>query len=135
MASLSDNHTHAEIIGRSILLASIQSSIGSVEMSSKFSVLSFAKDQDTLQRAADALTSYIIVGVIWTIGSGFTLYAEFGRIGLIYGIIANVIMMLWIIISYWRAFQYATRRNNLQMPSLFSSIEHTPEEFSQKEKR
>ena len=39
-------------IGEAILFASIQFSIGSVEMSSKFSVMNFSKDQETLQNAA-----------------------------------------------------------------------------------
>lgn len=43
------------MIGFAVMLASIQFSVGSVEMSSKFSVASFCKDQTTLQRAADAL--------------------------------------------------------------------------------
>ena len=38
-------------IGEAILFASIQFSIGSVEMSSKFSVMNFSKDQETLQKA------------------------------------------------------------------------------------
>ena len=44
-----------KLIGKSILFASMQFAIGSVEMSSKFSVKNFSKDQDTLQNAADAL--------------------------------------------------------------------------------
>ena len=43
-----------KLIGKSILFASMQFAIGSVEMSSKFSVKNFSKDQDTLQNAADS---------------------------------------------------------------------------------
>ena len=46
-----------KLMGKAILLASIQASIGSVEMSSKFSVINFSKDQRTLQAAADALAA------------------------------------------------------------------------------
>jgi len=116
-----NGHLHSEVIGQSILLASMQAAIGSVEMSSKFSVLSFAKDQDTLQRAADALTSYLIIALIWTLGTSMILYSEFGKLGLIYSVITNAVIVGWIFISYWRAFGIAAKRNNLEMPKLFVS--------------
>ncbi len=116
-----NGHLHSEVIGQSILLASMQAAIGSVEMSSKFSVLSFAKDQDTLQRAADALTSYLIIALIWTLGTSMILYSEFGHLGLIYSVITNAVIVGWIFISYWRAFGIAAKRNNLEMPKLFVS--------------
>jgi len=57
-----------KIIGEALLYASIVSSIGSVEMSSKFSVMNFSKDQETLQNAADALSDYLRIGLLWTFG-------------------------------------------------------------------
>ena len=114
-----NGHLHSEVIGQSILLASMQAAIGSVEMSSKFSVLSFAKDQDTLQRAADALTSYLIIAFIWTLGTSMILYSEFGNLGLFYSLLTNAVIVGWIFVSYWKAFQLAAKRNNLQMPKLF----------------
>jgi hypothetical protein len=116
-----NGHLHSEVIGQSILLASMQAAIGSVEMSSKFSVLSFAKDQDTLQRAADALTSYLIIAAVWAIGTSMILYSEFGMIGLFYSMLTNIVIVGWIFGSYWKAFKIAACRNNLQMPKLFSS--------------
>lgn len=44
------NKENIIMFGEAILLASMQFSIGSVEMSSKFSVKNFAKDQETLQK-------------------------------------------------------------------------------------
>ena len=114
--------TTAKIIGKGILLASIQVAIGSVEMSSKFSVLSFAKDQDTLQRAADALTSYIIIGTFWAIGSSLVLYGSYGMLGILSSMISNLFIMAWIVFSYLHAFQKACDRFNLQFPSMFASI-------------
>lgn len=116
-----NGHLHSEAIGQSILLASMQAAIGSVEMSSKFSVLSFAKDQDTLQRAADALTSYLIIAAVWALGTSMILFSEFGMIGLMYSMLTNAVIVGWIFLSYWKAFKIAACRNNLQMPKLFSS--------------
>ena len=56
------------IIGSAILFSSLQFSVASVEMSSKYSVKNFSKDQTTLQHAADSLSDYIYIGTLWTIG-------------------------------------------------------------------
>ena len=90
-------------------------------MSSKFSVMNFSKDQETLQRAADALKSYIIIAVVWTIGTILALYASYGWCGAWVGLAANAVMMGWIIISYVRAFAEAAKRYNLEVPVVFTS--------------
>lgn len=114
-----DSRNLAKIIAKAIFYASIQSSLGSVEMSSKFSVMNFSKDQETLQRAADALRSYIIIAVIWTIGTILALYASHGWCGAWIGLAANAVMMGWIIISYVKAFSEAAKRYNLKPPTIF----------------
>lgn len=100
-----------KLIGEAILLASIQASIGSVEMSSKFSVINFATDQKTLQAASDALTGYVFIGFIWMIGSMLISTGKYGISGLIASFIANSVMMGWIIFSYMQAFQIAVNRD------------------------
>lgn len=108
-----------ELMGNAILLASIQASIGSVEMSSKFSVVNFSKDQRTLQAAADALTGYLLIGTIWMIGSVFISYGEYGCNGLVASLIANMVIMGWIILSYLQAFRVASKTYRLEYPQLF----------------
>ena len=93
-----------------ILLASIQFSIGSVEMSSKFSVKNFSKDQKTLQNAADSLCDYLKIAFIWTLGVTLLLYSKYKLIGLITGIVTNAIVTLWIYISYMTAFKSASEQ-------------------------
>jgi len=88
-------------------------------MSSKFSVKNFATDQTTLNHAADALSDYILVATVWTLGSSLTLYASYGIAGLIASLIANILIVLWIVLTYISSFKYAVNRYNLQMPKLF----------------
>ena len=57
------------ILGKAILMASMQFAIGSVEMSSKFSVKNFSKDQRTLDNAIKALKDYMIIGSLWMLGT------------------------------------------------------------------
>jgi hypothetical protein len=115
-----DNKQLAKIIGKAIFYSSILSSIGSVEMSSKFSVMNFSKDQETLQRAADALKSFIIVGCVWTVGSVLSLYASYGWCGAWIGLVASLIMMAWIVLSYLHAFNEAAKQYGLIYPTIFS---------------
>lgn len=118
-----DTKELAKVSARALFYASMQASWGSVEMSSKFSVLNFSKDQKTLQNAANALKSYICIGTIWTGATMLTLYSTHGITGMWLGFIANLIMMVWIIISYVRAFKSAARENKLQEPLLFDKKE------------
>lgn len=111
---------YAKLISKAIFYSSIQASIGSVEMSSKFSVKNFSKDQDTLDNAVDALKNYIWIASVWTVGTMLTLYASYGLIGIIVGLIANAVMMGWIIISYMIAFKDAAEKYNLKVPPIFS---------------
>lgn len=113
----------AKLIAKAIFYASIQASIGSVEMSSKFSVKNFSKDQATLDNAADALKNYIWIAGVWTVGTILTLYASYGVPGIIVGFLANAIMMGWIIVSYIMAFQDAATKYNLKMPQIFSNTD------------
>jgi hypothetical protein len=109
-----DSHNLYKIIGKSILLASMQFAIGSVEMSSKFSVINFSKDQETLKRASDALNEYMLIGFIWTIGVVLIMYANYGKTGAISGILSNFFILGWIYISYKSSFKKAAKFNNLK---------------------
>lgn len=109
------------MLGEAILMASMQFSIGSVEMSSKFSVKNFSKDQDTLQNAADALSDYLKVGFMWTFGLTIMFYARYDKVGASLSIIINLLIISWIYWSYTQAFDIACKNNNLSCPiiSLF----------------
>lgn len=108
-----------KMLGEAILYGSIQFSIGSVEMSSKFSVKNFSKDQETLQNAADALMDYIKISFIWTLGVTLLLFSKYGWLGAISSIISNAVVVLWIYFSYHDAFKTAVKKNsNLVMPKM-----------------
>lgn len=111
--------TTAKMFGMAIFYSSIQAAIGSVEMSSRFSVINFCKDQDTLQNAADSLRGYLIIAGIWSCGTGAVMWSQFGWKGLIVGLIANFIYILWIYLSYLQAFRKAADKYGLKMPSVF----------------
>lgn len=107
-----------KMLGEAILLGSIQFSIGSVEMSSKFSVKNFSKDQETLQNAADALADYLKIGILWTIGVALLLNANYKAQGAIVGVIVNLLIIGWIYISYMKSFKSAAQKYKLKMPTL-----------------
>jgi hypothetical protein len=108
-----DKHNIYKIFGKAILLSSISFSIASVEMSSKFSVINFSKDQDTLDNAIAALKEYILIGAFWAIGCVLVLYANHGMKGAIAGFVCNIFVLSWIWLSYQRAFSSAKLKNGL----------------------
>lgn len=110
---------YAKILGNALLLASIQASIGSVEMSSKFSVINFSKDQETLQAASNALTAYLVIAIIWAFGAVLISYGQYGIEGAIASLIANLVMVGWIVFSYIACFKTAAKKYGLKPAKLF----------------
>lgn len=119
---LSPGQKAAKVVGKSILLAGFLVALGSVEMSSRFSVMNFSKDEDTLQRAADALSAFMVIGGVWSIGSTAVLYASYRWVGFWSGIFSNGIILSWIYFSYYRAFERASEKYDLPMPKLFQTL-------------
>lgn len=119
---LSKGQKIAKIIGKSILLAGFLVALASVEMSSRFSVLNFAKDSQVLQNAANALSSFLFIGIVWAIGSTAVLYSSYGISGLVAGFVSNGIILAWIYGSYMSAFMRAAKENNLDPPKMFKSL-------------
>ena len=116
MNNLDFSHFDMKMLGEAILYSSIQFAIGSVEMSSKFSVKNFSKDQETLQNAADALSDYLIIGLLWTIGTTILLYCNYGIMGAIVSGTVNAVIIGWIYISYIQSFKVAVEKYGLKMP-------------------
>lgn len=112
----------AKIIGKSILLAGFLVALASVEMSSRFSVLNFAKNDDVLQNAANALSSFLFIGIVWSLGSTAVLFSSYGSAGLLAGVVSNGIILAWIYLSYMSAFMRAAKENNLTPPKMFQSL-------------
>ena len=115
-----DGKEAAKVIAKAIFYASIQASIGSVEMSSKFSVKNFSKDQDTLDSAAQALRNYIWIGSAWSVGTILALYANYALFGALAGFVANAVMMGWVIITYINAFDQAAKKYKLKNPKVLT---------------
>lgn len=106
-----------KMLGEALLYSSINVSLGSVEMSSKYSVRNFSSNQQTLQSASNALADYCLISTFWTIGVACLMFAKYGLPGLISGILANAIITAWIVISYRHSFKQAAKMYNLEMPT------------------
>ena len=107
-----------KMAAEALLYSSIQFAIGSVVMSSTYSVKNFSKDQETLQNAADALFDYLKIGTFWTIGLAILLYCKYKWAGVVGGVVANGLIMLWMYTKYLSAFRFAIKKYNLQMPKI-----------------
>lgn len=109
-----------KIISKSLFLNSIGWSLGSVEMSSKFSVINFSKDQKTLDRARDALASFINVAAVWVTATVLSLYASHGWCGAFWSLLFGIIVNGSIINSYFQAFKSAAEEYKLEYPETFT---------------
>lgn len=109
----------SKIIGQAIFYSSIQAAIGSVEMSSKFSIINFSKDQETLQNAADALRNYMVIAFLWAFATVLVMYSQYGFTGAICGFLANAAYIIWIYLSYIHSFKVAANKYGLQLPCVF----------------
>lgn len=115
----SHNVNWPKILGQAIFYSSIQAAIGSVEMSSRFSVMNFSKDQETLQNAADALRSYMFVAIMWTLATVLVMYSQYGCYGILAALVANILYVGWIYFSYINAFNSAAKKYGLHPPVVF----------------
>jgi hypothetical protein len=120
--TMSRGQKAAKIIGKSILLAGFLVALASVEMSSRFSVLNFAKSNEILQNAANALSAFTVIGLVWAVGSTAVLYSSYGTPGILAGIVSNGIILAWIIGSYRAAFDRAAKENGLERPKMFQTL-------------
>ena len=118
-ANMLGNVNWPKILGQAIFYASIQAAIGSVEMSSRFSVMNFSKDQDTIQNAADALRSYMFIAMAWSLATILVMYSQYGIAGGIAGLVANMLYVGWIYFSYVRAFTITADKYKLKYPTVF----------------
>ncbi len=108
------------IAGEALLFSAMQFSLGSVELSSKFSVRNFTKDQETMNNAVRALKDYNVVALVWTIGVALMFGGIHGWTGLIASVVFNFAFVLWINLTYFAAFHEAAQKFNLTVPSMFS---------------
>jgi hypothetical protein len=112
----------AKVAGKSILLAGFLVALGSVEMSSRFSVMNFAKNDEVLQNAANALSAFMFIGMIWSIGATAVLYASYSTFGFLCGVISNAVILGWMYFSYVAAFKKAAAANGLKEPEMFKTF-------------
>ena len=106
-------------VGKALMLSAQQYAIGSVLMSSTYSVKNFSKDQIILDNAADALKNYFYVGWIWLLSNALVLGATYGLNGVIAATVANSAVMYWIYAIYKKSFEDAAKMYNLKFPKIF----------------
>jgi hypothetical protein len=108
-----------KMLGKALMLSAQQYAIGSVLMSSTYSVKNFSKDQVILDNAADALKNYFLVGFIWLLSNAMVLGATYGFNGVLAATVANAAVMAWIYYIYKKSFNEAAQMYNLKFPKIF----------------
>jgi hypothetical protein len=85
----------------------------------KHSIDDINNNQDTLQNAADALSDYLIIGLLWTIGTCLIFYANYKWNGVIINTSINLAIVYWIYWSYIKSFNSACDKYQLEKPIMF----------------
>ena len=106
----------SKALGLAVILASQCFALGSVSMSSTYSVLNFSNTQTILNRAADALRSYLVIAAVWAFATCLILFSVAGWLGVAFAFAANILINLWVYLSYRHAFKEAVKQHALKMP-------------------
>lgn len=114
------NKEFVKIISKSLFFSSLLYGIANIEMSSKFNVITDSKDQKTLDRARDALKSFIYISGVWIIATVLTLYKSNGWCGAFWSLFFNIIIFSSITCSYINIFKDAAKEHNLKYPKTFT---------------
>lgn len=114
--------TLTKIISKSILLATILFALSNVEIGSKLQVLTSIEDQEELQLSADSLSTFILIGIIWTIGSSLLMYSYYQIQGFLVCFVINLIFLGYIYNSFIKIFRKISKSNNLEFPNIFKNF-------------
>lgn len=109
---------YSHIIGEALFFAVLQMSIATVELEDRSEVAS-NDNQQKLNISAESLRTYIYLAVLWTIASGLVLYGKFDIFGGIMAIIFNVLIIIWIYVTYTDAMEISSKKSNLIVPKIF----------------
>ncbi len=108
-----------KILAHAIFYTSLQAIIGSIEMDSRFSIITGSKSQDILQNAADSLKNYLYFSVVWTFIVIFIMYDRYGYPGVAVALITNLLFIGWIYYRYKGTFKFAAKKYGLTEPTIF----------------
>jgi hypothetical protein len=113
-------NSRTTMIGMALFLSTLTFAIASAEMSSRFSVENFATTQEILNNAMKALSTYMIIALIWACATCLVLYGDYKWEGVMWGLGTNTLMIGWIIGSYYFTFRTCAKKSNLKVPSFFN---------------
>jgi magnesium-transporting ATPase (P-type) len=106
------------ILGWSTLLAVVLVSFVPIEVASRYEIVDIvirtpnqAKEQ--LNRAVRNFHRFLLIALAWAIGSIFIMYEKYGYQGSITVFILDIVVILWIYISYKDAFKEAAKLTGL----------------------
>lgn len=107
------------IIGQNLLVSASQFSLGSIALSSTYSVINFSKTQEILDNGVSALRKYLYVAIAWLVANCLVMYSQFKYRGVLAAFVFNLVYIVWIVISYQQAFDIAAKQNGLIVRGMF----------------
>lgn len=97
------------IIGKATVYATIQIAFANFIMGSVASIKTRLHTTESISIYRDYLKRYLIVALIYSLGTSVMLYETYHWKGAIIGFIANAIMVIWILYFYHDSIAHASK--------------------------
>lgn len=109
-----------KIAGKVLVSATVQLSLGSLELPSRFMIRTFTRTQEAVDATVSEMYSYIVIGLLWTIGTTILMYVQHYYIGAVLNMTVNLLAMWWIIYRRYSVLVETATKYGLQVKSLIN---------------
>lgn len=109
-------------LGQALVFAAVQPALASMEMSSRFDIVNSANSQRSLEQAARDLRSFMVISIIWAVGSTLVMFFQFSWRGALINFIGQVLIMYWIYSNFRTAIVNQAKRRHLNIPPVWGKL-------------
>jgi len=115
-----DNIPWPELLGKIFLSTAMQATLGNLELTSRLLIMHFVATQEDADAFINGVQSYMIIGLMWAIGSTFLMYEMHEYFGAGLNLIFQILAMTWIISRRYAVYMINVRKYGLKTKSIFS---------------
>ena len=107
-----------KIAGKVLVSATVQLSLGSLELPSRFMIRSLIRTQEAVDATISEMYSYIVIGLLWAIGTTILMYVQHYYAGAVANILVNLLCIWWIVYRRYTVLVETAAKYGLQVKSL-----------------
>jgi hypothetical protein len=107
------------LFGKVLISMTIQASIGNLELPNRFMIRNFATSQEAIDAIYGEIRTYIVIGLLYAVGSSLLIYLAHQHLGAALNMIANLIVIIYVIWRRRSVIEENVRKYGLQSRGLF----------------